>query len=242
MLTYERIKEELTPTFVKIRNTNKSAYKSSTLVYTENKQLQLINSKLITIFSNQIENPIMTEEKAYNYYFMSNNARNNLLYKYQLIINVKDLIINETLLPFTFEKLIILKILQVTLPTYNKLLTYCNKDDLRVKEELADILLDIETMTLMERNLCAEMGLKNARAVDTVNRYKKEFSGFEVEQKYNDEDKLNRNEIVLSIEENKKIIDNFGFSNLLSKKQQQDKQLQITTNEPKKRGRKKKNE
>ena len=147
----------------------------------DGKIIQVISMRLKNILGNPIENPIMRYDEADNFYFGDNGLK-NAQQKYNEIIELQDYIIEQTNLPFIFDKYIILKILQVTLNTYNIFIEDSMNELSSRNEDVRNIFIDLNTMLMSDRNVSAENGTNNAKAVDTINRYKQVSGGYGVVQ------------------------------------------------------------
>lgn len=180
---------------------------------------QVISSRLKKILSNPIENPIFSKQELEDFYFGSNGL-NNITNKYIDIMDLQDYIISKTQLPFILDKYIILKMLNLSLNDYNIILSDAVSGVNARDEKICNIFLDIENMIISDRNSSAENGTKNAKAIDKINRYKKEHGGYGI---YAVDDKnkesITREIYLVSGEEvEKKLANNFGFSKQLENK------------------------
>ena len=180
---------------------------------------QVISSRLKKILSNPIENPIFTKQELEDFYFGSNGL-NNITNKYIDIMDLQDYIISKTQLPFILDKYIILKMLNLSLNDYNTILSDAVSGVNARDERICNIFLDIENMIISDRNSSAENGTKNAKAIDTINRYNKEHGGYGI-YAVNDKNKQNVTKeiyLVSGEEVEKKLANNFGFSKQLENK------------------------
>ena len=185
----------------------------------EGRYTQVISTRLKAILGNPIENPIMRYEEAEKYYYNSENGLANLQAKYCDILELQDYIVKKTTLPFVYDKYLILKILQITLNTYNLFVEDSYSSTSASDEDIRNLFADIDTMLLSDRNLSAENGTKNAKAVDTINKYKKTNGGFGIMPTNEKNNGGIREVIVITNEEaQKKLHNNFGFSKLLEEK------------------------
>lgn len=220
----EKIKRKIKPALVKInefleRNSSEKAYnKNPSATY-----IQLIATKLKVILANPVDNPIMTIDSARNYYFGEENGLKNTQKKYIEILGLQDYIVEETGLPFVYDKFLILKMLQITLNTYNEFVDIATYETTINDEDIRNIFADIDTMILSERNSSAENGLKNATAVDRFNRYQRNDGGYGIvgSEKVDNQQK---NIIIVTDETTqKKLYNNFGFSKMLEAKKDEQK-------------------
>lgn len=215
----DEIKEKLQPTLKSIED---ELYRLMCMdkppKINEGKFSQQIMSKLKTILGNPIENPIMKYEEAENYYFNSEDSLKNIQNKYILILELQDYIISNCGISFIYDRYIILKILQLTLNTYNIFIDDC-KSGVNVRnEDISNIFLDIETMLIADRNYSAETNTRNAKAIDSVNRYKRENGGYGIE--YQKEEKEQK-QVVINVtneEVKKKLHNQFGIGAIENKK------------------------
>lgn len=215
----DEIKEKLQPT---LKSINDELYRLQCMdkppKINEGKFSQQIMSRLKTILGNPIVNPIMRYDEAENYYFNSENSLQNIQEKYILILELQDYIISNSSIAFIYDRYIILKILQITLMTYNDFIDDCRTGVNLRNEDIANIFLDIETMLIADRNYSAETNTRNAKAIDNSNRYKRENGGYGVE--YQKEEKEQKN-VVINItneEVQKKLHNQFGIGAIDYKK------------------------
>lgn len=211
----KEIKKRLAPSLKKInefveRNSLEKLYnRNPSATY-----VQLIATKLKTILGNPIDNPIMTSDVAHRYYYGENGLINTQM-KYCDILDLQNHIVEKTGLPFIYDKFLILKMLQITLATYNEFIDIATHENTINDEDIRNIFADIDTLLLSERNSSAENGLKNANAIDRFNRYQKSDGGYGIvgSEKV---DNNQKNIIVITDEiAQKKLHNNFGFSKIL---------------------------
>ena len=144
--------------------------------------VQMVLSKLKIVLGDLDKFPIKNYDEAIAFYFKDSIGFNNTKSKYDLILQLQDYIVSTTRIPFIYDRYTIIKILQITLPTYNRIVNDClNGAIIQDNEDVANIFCNIETMILNDRNSSAENNNANAKAIDNVNRYKKENGGFGVE-------------------------------------------------------------
>ena len=218
-MTLDEIKEKLQPTLKAI---NDELYRLQCMdkppKINEGKFSQQIMSRLKTILGNPIFNPIMRYDDAETYYFNSENSLKNIQEKYIIILELQDYIVSKSGVAFIYDRYIILKILQLTLNTYNDFIDDCRTGMNLRNEDIANIFLDIETMLISDRNYSAETNTRNAKAIDNANRYKRENGGYGVE--YQKEEKEQKN-VVINItneEVQKKLHNQFGIGAIDYKK------------------------
>lgn len=180
---------------------------------------QVIVSRLRVLLSNPKENPILTSQQMEEYYFGANGLM-NIQEKYLQILELQDIVLEETLLPVTFDKFIILKILGLSISDYNTVLSDALSGINARDESICSIFIDIENMLISERNSSAENNVKNVKAVDMVNRYNREYGGYAVRAVNDKEKETTKKEIyfVSNEEVEKKLANNFGFSKQLENK------------------------
>lgn len=173
-----------------------------------------ILSKLKTIIANPILNPIMKYDEAEKYYFNSNNSLNNIQDKYITIIELQDYIINKTGITFIYDKFIITKLLQINQDIYNKFIEDCRNGTNSYNEDVANLFIDIETMMLNDRNASAENNVRNAKAVDTTNRYSNKYGGYGVTSVLKEQEP--KGDVIINItpEEAQKRLHAFGITQL----------------------------
>lgn len=210
-MNIEQIKEELEPTLQSVI-ADIEDYKSQRMHFKEGKYMQIILSALKTILGKPKENPIMKYEQAIDYYF-SKEGLERVAEKYTLILQLQDYIIQRTSLPFIFDKYTVLKILQMTITTYSMILEDCYTGTNARDEDICNIFIDIDTMLLSDRNASAENGSKNAKAVDTINRYETKYGGYGVQQ-VNKTSNGDKKIVLISPEQTEKLLHNYSFSNI----------------------------
>lgn len=217
LMTFENLKKELEDYLINIRESI-----SSEMIVTKKvnvgKFIQQVSSKLRTILCDLEKYPILKMEQAIGYYFDESRGYQRITEKYELIIKLQDYISTTAEIPFYYDRYTILKILQITLLTYNKIIEDCTNGVLEYDENVASVFLDLETMLLNDRNASAENNNANAKAIDNVNRYSKKSGGYGV--RYESEDKQqNKKIIVVTNEETmKKLETRYDFVNLANKK------------------------
>ena len=218
-LDLDEIKEKLEPTLKGIED---ELYRLMCMdkppKINEGKYAQQIMSKLKTILGNPIENPIMKYGEAENYYFNDENSLKHIQEKYILILELQDYIISKSNISFIYDRYIILKILQLTLNTYNSFIDDCQSGINARNEDIANIFLDIETMLIADRNYSAETNTRNAKAIDNTNRYKRENGGYGIE--YQKEENKTENVVfnITNEEVQKKLHNQFGIGAIENKK------------------------
>lgn len=217
-MTLDEIKEKLEPTLKGIED---ELYRLMCMdkppKINEGKYAQQVMSKLKTILGNPIDNPIMKYDEAENYYFNDENALSNIQQKYIMIIELQDYIISNSGISFIYDRYIILKILQLTLNTYNSFIDDCQSGINSRNEDVANIFLDIETMLISDRNYSAETNTRNAKAIDNANRYRRENGGYGVE--FQREETKEKNVVInVTNEEVQKKLHNFGIGAIENKK------------------------
>ena len=187
--------------------------------FNENKFLQRIYAKLRTILGNPIENPIMKIDEAEQYYFNPFDGLQHIQEKYILILELQEYIVEKTDLPFVYDRYLIQRILQVTQTTYNIFIEECLNGINARDENIANIFEDIETMVISDRNNSAELGIRNAKAIDNVNKYKRTSGGFGV---LSEKENKNDNQIVvnMSVEEVNKKLNTFTSGAVIDVKEE----------------------
>ena len=181
--------------------------------------VQMVLSKLKLILGDLDKYPIMSYDIAMKYYFDEGIGFVNLKQKYDLILKLQDHIVMATRIPFIYDRYTIIKILQITLSSYNRIVNDCmNGAIIQNNEDVANLFCDIETMILNDRNSSAENNNANARAIDNVNKYKKESGGFGVEVQGQGKDTKVTNIIVTNEEVEKKLTTRFNFVEQANKK------------------------
>ena len=185
----------------------------------ENKYLQRIYSKLRVILGNPIENPIMKIDEAEQYYFNIFDGLQHIQEKYILILELQEYIVEKTDLPFVYDRYLIQRILQVTQTTYNIFIEECLNGINARDEDIANIFEDIETMIISDRNNSAELGTRNAKAVDNVNKYKRASGGFGI---LSEKENKNNEQIVvnMSVEEVNKKLNTFAGGTVIDIKEE----------------------
>ena len=181
----------------------------------------LIISDLKLILCDTIKNPIMKYENAMEYYFPKNEkeACLNIDEKYNIIIKLQNLICSTTGVPFIYDKFTILKILQVTLNTYNSILNDCYNNNIGLDEDTRNLFMEIETMLINDRNTSAENNNANSKAIDMGNRYGKEYGGYGVKIEKNKAEGNIAN-VIISVEETNNKLDNrYNFTSIAEKKE-----------------------
>lgn len=218
-LDLDMITDKLDPTLISVKD---EIYRLQCMdkppKINEGKYAQQIMSKLKTILGNPIENPIMKYEEAENYYFNSEDSLKNIQNKYILILELQDYIVSNSGIAFIYDRYMILKILQLTLNSYNDFIDDCRNGINARNEDIANIFLDIETMLIADRNYSAETNTRNAKAIDNANRYKRENGGYGIE--YQKEEKEQK-QIVFNVtneEVKKKLHNQFGIGAIENKK------------------------
>lgn len=216
MLTLEEIKYGLDEIIEKIEKEKElilfSGSKNPKIDY--GKYLQLLLSKLRLVLGNQEKNATMRVDVAEKYYWNEEDGLEHIQERYQLILELQDYIVCETCLPFIYDRYTIFKLLQISSNTYNMFIDDCQNGVNARNEDIANVFLDIETMLLNDRNASAENGTKNAKAIDTINRYKKHNGGFGVVSEKDDKS-IGKGIIIVTPEETQRKINAYGFSNLL---------------------------
>lgn len=180
--------------------------------------VQVVVAKLKLILGDLDKYPIMNYDNAIIYYFNKENGYTNIKKKYELILKLQDHIVSTTRIPFIYDRYTIIKILQVTLGTYNRIVNDClNGAIIQDNENVANVFCDIETMILNDRNSSAENNNTNARAIDNVNKYKKENGGYGVEVQGQGKEQKVTNFIISNEEVEKKLLTRFNFVNQAKK-------------------------
>lgn len=179
---------------------------------------QIILSKLRLILGNPIDNPIMKYAEAEDYYFHCDNALENMQKKYMDILDLQNFITESTMTPFIYDKFTILKILQITLHTYNEFLDDIENNINARNEDVGNLFLDIEAMLINDRNASAENGLKNAGAIENNNKNKRKYGGYGVTNELPKTETQGNNILVVTPEQAEQKLRAFGFSNLLDQK------------------------
>lgn len=180
------------------------------------KKYALITRQRIRRFlDNPIERPKMKVNKAFEYYVTSNTSLANLQERY---IAMNDLIdyVNFEICPYIYDKIDILNIFQLTDTAYTQLLedSRCGTlsgVDKESTEAIGQLLLSIDRQLLADRNMAAETGQRNAKAIDTVNRYEKKDGGHGVVVKKEATKITNQTLIYTSDNINKTIDSRFDF-------------------------------
>lgn len=210
-MTFEEVKVELEPTLIKLQ---RKAYKASAKNLNEDSKLTLVvSTALKRILADPVKNPIMKINEAETYYFNPIDGLQHIQEKYMLIINLQSYITEKLYIPYIYDKYTILKIMQVTLTTYNEFISQCSTGVNARNEDIANLFVDIETMLFAERNSSAENRNKNSRAIDTVNRYSKAIGGYGAT--FEPIEKEDNNVIIMSVEESQKKLAEFGYSKML---------------------------
>lgn len=211
-MTLKEIIKELRPTIKKIKAEIEETKENKK--FNESKFNLIIASKLKTVLGDPIKNPIMKIDDATEYYFLSEKCIEHIQEKYMLIINLQDYITQELSIPFIYEKYTVLKILQLTLNTYNEFLDECKTGVNARNEDVANLFIDIETMLFSDRNASAENYTKNAKAIDITNRYDKKVGGYGAV--FEKDNKPPQKEVLLiSPEESERRLKDFNFSALM---------------------------
>lgn len=215
-MTLEEIKKALAPSIRKAKNyLNKQEQNQKNNSSDNASKLSLIiSTALKQVLANPVLNPIMKYVEAELYYFNSADALKHMQDKYMLIIDLQAYITQELYIPFIYDKYIILKLLQLTLTTYNEFLDQCQNGVNARNEDIANLFIDIETMMFNDRNASAENRTKNAKAIDVVNRYSRKIGGFGAT--FEKEKKEEKKEIlVFTAEESQRKLAEFGYSKML---------------------------
>lgn len=180
----------------------------------DGKYLQVILSRLRLVLGNPKNNPIMKYEEALDYYFNSEDALKNTQKKYIDILELQNYIVEKTTLPFIYDKYTILKMLNITLNTYNEIMMDAQRHDSGRDEDICNIFVDIDTMLLNDRIASAENGTKNFKAIDAANKYKTKNGGYGVTvEKEKFETKQESKVISTEVVEQK--LGKFGFSKMI---------------------------
>lgn len=213
LMTFENIRFELEDCLHSI-NTDIDVEISLTKKPIRNygRYVQMVLSKLKLILGNVDRYPIMTYDNAIKYYFNEAKGFLNLKHKYDLILKLQDHIVMATRIPFIYDRYTIIKILQITLNSYNQIINDCSNGALiQNNDDVANLFCDIETMILNDRNSSAENNNANAKAIDNVNKYKKENGGFGVEVQGQGKVSTTTNYIISNEEVEKKLSQRFNF-------------------------------
>lgn len=216
----KKIKQKIEPvlaTIVKLRERDEELKKKTS----EQKYLQIIATRLKTILANPNDNPTFQNEVAHRYYFNDETGLKNAKRKYCEILELQSFIIEQTNLPFIYDKFLIMKMLQLNLKTYNEIMEISINENTINDEDIRNIFVDINDLLLSERNASAENGLKNAKAIDTFNRYQKSDGGYGIIVDKKREVKEREIVLITDEEAQKKLSNNFGFSKMLEIKKEE---------------------
>lgn len=212
----EKIKQELQSTLEEIKKVyaeNDALSKPRNL--NDGKYMQMINTKLRVILGNPKSNKIMTITEADDYYYNQKKGLSRVQDKYMLILELQEFITSETMLPFTYDRYLVCKLLQITLNTYNTYIEDANNNlNKNGLEEVGNVFLDIESMLLADRILSAENRIKDSGAIDRANKYRKQNGGFGVLAEKEKENK-GKEIITVTAEDAQKKLSTFGFSQIL---------------------------
>lgn len=226
ILTIKDIKGKLVDCIAKINAEIQGLIKLNPKIkINDGKYIQIILSNLRYILGDLETNPIFKNSEAEDYYFGENGFK-NIQKKYNDILELQNFIVMESGLPFVYDKFTILKLLQLTMFTYNDFLEDIQTGINARNEDVGNVFLDIELMLINDRNMSAENGTKNAKAVDTVNRYKKESGGFGVRVEkggIEDNEKKKGYLDIFNEEEAQRKLSAFGFTKLLEEKMKEEK-------------------
>lgn len=217
-MTFESIKQELEETLIAIKDdATQELCITKKPIKNYGKFIQQVLAKLRLILGDIDKYPIMKYDDCIEYYFNEAYGYMRIRDKYKLMIKLQNFIVEKSGLPFIFDRYTIIKILQITLTSYNKILDDCYNGFMNYNEDIRNVFIDIETMLLNDRNSSAENNNANARAIDNVNRYKKENGGFGVEIQDSTKEKK---QVVINItdeETQKKLATRFNFEQIASK-------------------------
>lgn len=211
----QKIYEQIDPIIIKIKDEiDRLLSFDKPPKINDGKYLQVILSRLRLVLGNPKINPIMKYEEAIDYYFTNEKALEHTQKKYMEILELQNYIVERTALPFIYDKYTILKMLNITLNTYNEIMTDAQRSDSGRDEDICNIFIDIDTMLLNDRIASAENGTKNFKAIDAANKYKTKNGGYGVvvekeKHEFKEESKIINAEVV------QQKIAKFGFSKML---------------------------
>lgn len=213
MMTFETIRHELEDCLNNIScDIDNEIALTKKPIRNYGRYVQMVLSKLKLILGDIDKYPIMTYDVAMKYYFDEGIGFVNLKQKYELILKLQDHIVMTTRIPFIYDRYTIIKILQITLNTYNKIVNDCmNGAVIQNNDDVANLFCDIETMILNDRNSSAENNNANAKAIDNVNKYKRENGGFGVEIQGQGKTTQTTTYIITNEEVEKKLSTRFNF-------------------------------
>lgn len=175
----------------------------------------IVRQRIRRFLDNPVKRPKMKLKEAFDYYVESPSSLMNLQERYNEMNDLIDYI-NFEICPYIYDKIDILNIFQITSTTYSQMIEESvsetlNVEDKDTKETIKQLILSIDNQLLADRNMAAETGQRNAKAIDTVNKYDKKDGGHGVIVK-KEATKITNNTLIYTSDNiNKSLNDRFGF-------------------------------
>lgn len=142
----------------------------------------------------------MTYEHAQKEYFSDDKSLKRLRKEYMNLLELLDYINNYIGVPYNYDRYTIRILLNISLNAFNTIMTDIESGF--YSQEFVSIMQNIDEMILADRHLFAETNNRNAKATDSINKYKREYGGYNVIE--NKQEKNTNNVLVITQEETEK--------------------------------------
>jgi len=176
----------------------------------------IVRQKMRRILDNPLTRPKFSVEEAYKYYIEGVSARFNLIEAYNEMNEIIDFI-NMNITTYVYDRIDILNIFRITDGTYGQFIEDASSETFRIENVedrplIQNLWISIDKQLLADRNMAAETGQRNSKAIDTVNRYSKKDGGHGVVVKKDNGSVTNQTFILNSENIDKTIDSKFNFA------------------------------